>query len=295
MVTDWLHNPRALMLVPLLAATLCALVLCATRRRMPPEQPPWRLVRALIIVGFWIASVGVRYALLGKWAFLLLMPPMGLGAQAWLSLAAGLVGTAVFFGWLIPCGIEGRSLREMGWRRHQAVRYFLVAGIVTLIAASLNPMRGLPEEFRETLGIQDVRAGAILGMPIALMWVLVIGFVLSGWTEENFFRGHLLPAFREMGLSGRVANMAQAGVFMLVHIPGLMVSMSTTRPEFGPGPAMAAAAVQVLGWWLMGLLFGWLRMRFGSIVPSFAVHGTWNAVYFARMFAGIFVVMEWLS
>ncbi len=295
MVTDWLHNPRALMLMPLVAATLCAFVLAATRRRMPPEQPRWRLVRALIVVAFWIAGLAVPYAALGRWSGMLLMPPMGLGAGVWLSLAANVLGIALFFGWLIPWGIEGRSLRDIGWKRHHAIRYFLIAGIITLIVASFSPMRGLPEDFKETLGIQDVHAGTIIGMPIPLMWVLLLGFVYSGWTEENFFRGHLLPAFREVGLSGRRANMAQAGIFVLMHVPGLIASLSAGKAALGPGGMLTAVAFPLVVWWLYGLLFGWLRMRFDSIVPGFAVHGTWNAVYFARAWIGVFVVMQGLS
>lgn len=295
MVTDWLHNPRVLMLVPLVSATLCALVLAATRKRMPPEEPRWRLARALIVVGFWIGSIVVRHAVLGQMALMLLAPPMGLGADVWLSLGANLLGVSLFFGLLIPWGIEGRSMREMGWKRHHAIRYFLIAGILTLIVASLNPIQGLPEDFKETLGIQDVRAGAILGIPIALMWVLLIGFVYSAWTEENLFRGHLLPAFREVGLSGRGANMAQAGVFTSIHIPGLIVSLSNAHADLAFGGLIAAAVLPLISWWLMGMLFGWLRMRFDSIVPGFAAHGTWNAVYFARAWIGVFVVMQWMS
>lgn len=55
------------------------------------------------------------------------------------------------------------------------------------------------------------------------------------------------------------------------------------------------AVIACLAWWLWGLLFGWLRMRFDSIVPGFAVHGTWNAVAVARTWAGMFVVMSWFS
>jgi|LSQX01.3.fsa_nt_gb membrane protease YdiL (CAAX protease family) len=295
MVTDWLHNPRALMLMPPIAAAVCALLLAATRRRMPTEEPRPRLVRALIVVAFWIMSLAVQFAVLGRWSLMLLMPPMGLGAAVWLSLAAKVLGTALFFGWLIPWGIEGRSMREIGWKRHHAIRYFFIAAIITFVVASVSPMRGLPQDLKQTLGVQDVHAGAIIGMPIPLMWVSLMGFVYSGWAEENFYRGHLLPAFREVGLSGRGANMAQAGIFMLMHVPGLFASLSAERAALGPSGMLTAIVFPIVGWWLWGLLFGWLRMRFDSIVPGFAVHGTWNAVYLARTWIGAFVVMQQLS
>jgi membrane protease YdiL (CAAX protease family) len=295
MVTDWLHNPRVLMLLPLVSATLCALVLAATRKQMPPAEPRWRLVRALIVVGFWIGGWGALKAVLGWRTGMLMMPPMGLGADPWLSLAAIVVGHALFFGWLIPHGIEGRSLREMGWRRHHALRYFLIGGAITLIVASVVPVSGMPADLQQQLGVQGARPGAIIGMPIPLMWVLLYGFVLTGWTEENLFRGHLMPAFREVGLDGRKANMAQAAVFITIHIPGLIPELIRQHTEYGVVAMVAAAVIACVGWWLWGLMFGWLRMRFDSIVPGFAVHGTWNAVHVARTWIGVFVVMQWLS
>lgn len=295
MVTDWLHNPRAVMLVPLLVATGCALLLAVTRVRFPPEQARWRLIRALIIIGFWFAGLAIITATLGKSAAMLLMPPSGAEAATWLSLAAYLAGTSLLLGWLIPWGIEGRSLREMGWRRHRAIRYFLVAALATLLVASLMPIRGMPAEMAEMLGISDARASAILLMPDALAWVLLMGFVLGAWTQENLFRGHLLPAFREVGMSGGGANMAQAAVFVVIHIPGLIIPLGDQRVEHGIAAMVVAALVAAVAYLIVGLFLGWLRMRFDSIVPGFAVHGTWNAMMVARAWAGMFIVIQRLQ
>jgi membrane protease YdiL (CAAX protease family) len=298
MITDWLRNPDTLRLSPLVAALVCALVLAATRRRLPPESPRWRLARALFIVACMIGGYAVVVSLLGWRAGMLITPALGGFDRGLIGTLSAALGIGVFMGWLIPTVIEGRSLRQMGWHSVRLGRYVLFGVIAGLALAVLRFIGGLPRIGLEELLPEIGSPWAVLSAkPGLILWAGVLGFGGAAWVEENIFRGHLLATLRENEFSPGLANMAQALVFSTIHIPGLMASF--TRPGSSvPVSVVAttvATTVAITGWSLWGLLFGWLRLRTGSIVPSFALHGSYMFVAFLATWAPVVSIIHALD
>jgi membrane protease YdiL (CAAX protease family) len=63
-----------------------------------------------------------------------------------------------------------------------------------------------------------------------------------------------------------VAVIAIAGAFAVAHV---------RKP--GTTPSQVAVI------FLMGVLYGWLRLKSGSTVPAFVAHAAYNAVVFAAV------------
>ncbi|GAB4143848.1 MAG: hypothetical protein Fur0037_11590 [Planctomycetota bacterium] len=84
--------------------------------------------------------------------------------------------------------------------------------------------------------------------------VLATVTAIGPLAEEILFRGHLHSLLRD-SLGGALAIVLGAAAFGLVHPPG-------TRLPIG----------------LLGLLFGWLRERHGSLLPSVIAHAAHNSI-----------------
>ena len=273
MITDWFRTPDTWVLAPLAVALACALLLALTRRALPPGNPEWRVRRAIVVcaaMSVWpfLLQIGAPY--IRVWWVLGPEQP-----RAILASAAFLAGGGVVLGWLIPWLIEGRSLAGMGWVARRAVLY-LLAGIV------VGSVAGLLLHPRPWFGPLDEIVPPQRGL--ALLPLLSVGFIvpcalyglLAGWAEENVFRGHLMPALVERGYSRGGANLLQAAGFALYHVPALLAAV--WRRETGY-PLLPYLLIATTIWFVWGLLFGLLRLRTRSIVPGFALHAAYDAVY----------------
>ena len=90
------------------------------------------------------------------------------------------------------------------------------------------------------------------GWPVWVGFVLVA--VLTPLSEELLFRGLIQPKLEQL-VSPMEALIVQAALFSALHLnPVILVT------HFG-----------------MGLAFGWLRRRTGSLFPGVVLHGAWNA------------------
>ncbi|MDF2993615.1 MAG: protease [Microbacterium sp.] len=90
-----------------------------------------------------------------------------------------------------------------------------------------------------------------------------VGVVLRALGEEVLFRGLLGGVFlRRLGFAR--GNLLQATVFLLPHLPLLLIDVRT----------WPILPVQFAAGWLLG----WLRHRTGSFVPGAAVHAVSNVV-----------------
>ena len=276
MITDWLHAPDAWMLAPVAAAFVCALVLTLTRRRWDPQEPVWCMRRAILICVAMSAWPLAEHLYMGDFAAGYVFAFQKEFSRGTLQLGACFAGNAILLGWLVPWVIEGRSLAAMGWVRRHAVRYLLGGLVLGAILGSLLYRRGI------TGGIPDLippEHGLDL-LPL-LPWQFVVSCLAlgltAGWAEENVFRGHLMPAFAERGHSARNANLLQALVFSLYHVPGSMgaAPWRTDDPSSVVGNLVADVCVK----FVVGLIFGLMRRRAGSIVPGFAFHSTFDAAH----------------
>lgn len=293
MLTDWFRNPQVLVLAPMAIATACALVLTATRGVLSPERPKWRILRAAFL-GVCVHLPGsVMVAFLGWRASILTAPPFGSGFDVQLiALVSFALAYGVFLGWLIPVVIEGRSLRDMGWRLPRIG--WLVA--VVLVGAAVMAAR---MHFAPAIGFEEIVPDAptgllaVLGSPALILWAFVRAFVTAAWAEENVFRGYLLPALQENGLSGRAANLAQAALFAAVHVPAYTVMAASSASA--DRPLGAVIAVGFATWLAWGLLLGWLRLRSNSIAPGFLLHGLNNTAGHLAAYSGVIGIIDSLN
>lgn len=90
------------------------------------------------------------------------------------------------------------------------------------------------------------------GWPAWTVYVLTV--VQPAIFEEAAFRGVVLDRLRH-ALGESEAWLVQAAMFSVLHLMPLIFPSH----------------------FLMGLLFGWLRMRSGSLYPSMLAHAAWNA------------------
>ena len=158
-----------------------------------------------------------------------------------------------------------RSWREIAQRAGLSagdLRYagYALAAALAVAAALVAASRGAPGFFaREELAVrQFTGAGITLESVLA---ALVYGGIQTGLTEELVFRG-LIGGSLGRRLPLPWANLGQALVFSLLHLPALLVA-----PELWPMMAAVAA---------VALFMGWLRLRSGSILGPWMVHAAAN-------------------
>jgi membrane protease YdiL (CAAX protease family) len=85
--------------------------------------------------------------------------------------------------------------------------------------------------------------------------------------EELIFRGQLFTALRQSRLGFSGATVVTALAWSLLHV---------TEPWLTVG--------LIFG---MGLVFGWMMYRFGSLWVTLACHALWNTSYSLLIFSGL--------
>ena len=114
--------------------------------------------------------------------------------------------------------------------------------------------------------------GEALGMlNMNFVWALPT-YAIVGFSEEWIFRGYVQPRF-EVWL-GRVPGWLLASLIMaMIHVPQRMIVM---------GMPASSALLDSLGLLPLSLLFGYMRMRTGTIWASAVLHTgvNWENVFF---------------
>jgi len=96
---------------------------------------------------------------------------------------------------------------------------------------------------------------------LALVLFAVFAAIIAPITEELFFRGFLQPLFsRSFGVI--------AGILITALIFG-----GLHAPEYSWAWQYASAVA------FAGAVFGWVRYRANSIIPSTIMHGCYNTVF----------------
>jgi len=127
-----------------------------------------------------------------------------------------------------------------------------VAAIV-LYSPSLEPLTRQGSAQRQFVGLGFT--------PLAIAKAFLYGAVQTGLTEELLFRGMIAGSLSRR-LSLLWANIAQAFIFLLPHLAILAFA-----PELWPILPLVFVGA---------LLFGWLRIKSGSIIPSWLMHSSGN-------------------
>ncbi len=165
--------------------------------------------------------------------------------------ALACLGVVAFARWSLP-PVPWRPMRFLA-----VLGVYLPAAMVWLLLTIgyLQGMHALGEPVPQQPGLQQVVAlGRHDPRVVAFGLAIVVAAPLA---EELLFRGYLLGAL-ELLFAPRIADLVVAAVFGLVH---------------GPDYALPMA--------LLGLLFGWLRRRHGSLGPSMCAHVLHNGLVFA--------------
>ncbi len=161
-------------------------------------------------------------------------------------------------------GTNGREIaRRLGLTLGES-RYYSWALAFTLlgIVVSLGVLQLIPAS---VMNEQNVASSRFVGQPLTAMnflSALFFGLFETGLGEELFFRG-LIGGWLGRRTKLWIANVIQAAIFTLPHL-----LLLTIEPRLWP----IAFALPFVS----GLMLGWLRLKSGSILPSWIVHGFGN-------------------
>jgi len=160
--------------------------------------------------------------------------------------------------------------------------------VVWLLVRRVNPLTDLklhPHSLRGlawgvAVGAAWMAANLVGQRVVAGSWRLNLDIGLSHWvggvlfvglSEEVVFRGFYLPALAAR-LGFARANLAQALMFLAIHVPGWTLLGQLQRP----GVAQLFASIL-----FFGLLAGWLLRRMGSLWTCMLFHSFNNLASFA--------------
>jgi membrane protease YdiL (CAAX protease family) len=115
----------------------------------------------------------------------------------------------------------------------------------------------VPEVAHKTLELLRTHAHDPLAWLLALAVIFVTPLI-----EEVLWRGAVQQAFKSAGLPRGLAMIGASALFALVH-------WNAVPPEARAGALPAL--------FLLGLLFGWLFERCGTLLAPFAAHAAFNA------------------
>ncbi len=159
---------------------------------------------------------------------------------------------------------NGREIaRRLGLTLGKGRYYFWAFGFTFLgIVMSVAILRLIPAS---VLNEKNVATSQFVGQPLTgmnFLSALFFGLFKTGLGEELLFRGLI------SGLFGRrtklwIANAFQAAIFTLPHLLLLTINL-----RLWP--------IALVLPFVSGLILGWLRLKSGSIVPGWIVHGLSN-------------------
>lgn len=104
----------------------------------------------------------------------------------------------------------------------------------------------------------------IAASPLNALFVSVLAF-----GEEIGWRGWLVPALRPLGVWP--ALLLSGAIWGLWHSPLILLGYNFNLTDW------RGVAVMTIGCTLWGVLFGWVRLRSGSVWPAVIGHGALNA------------------
>lgn len=194
----------------------------------------------LVVFALGVPSRGERLRFLGLW------PLRPAKRVVWLLVAA----------WLVPPVLVGLGIlvsAALGW-----VRLDLTFGAFAAELARTLPA-GTPVPPVEVVVFAQL---AMIPLGALLNTVFAFG-------EELGWRGWLLPALRPLGTWP--ALLLSGVIWGLWHSPIILLGYNFGRTDITGVLFMIGGCV---AW---GVLFGWLRLRSGSVWPAVVAHGSLNA------------------
>lgn len=220
----------------------------------PAREPFWGYKDLLLVMGLLTASTSVILVIVGLIVGFnqrLRDDPTPLAVPVQFLL----YGLVYLCFWLV-LGLRYKQpvMKALGWRRSS---FNLIAagagGVVLAIAISA---------FASLLHTPKVPSPVdkLVNTPLSFVLVALLAMIAAPLFEELFFRGFLQPLFsRTFGII--------AGILITSVLFG-----SLHAPEYSWAWQYVAAISAA------GAVFGWVRARANSIIPSTVMHGCFNAV-----------------
>lgn len=160
-----------------------------------------------------------------------------------------LVFAIVIFGFVIPHGSEIRALLRPSTFDRNARQKLAIATVVQFV------LLGAVFWLLEQTSIPFERVTDEMQLHHYTLWQLLALYSLAPAVyEEIAFRGIIFDRLQRV-LGEREGWLVQAALFSVLHLSPVIF------------PTHFA----------MGLIFGWLRMRTGSLIPGMILHAAWNA------------------
>lgn len=163
---------------------------------------------------------------------------------------------------------------------------FVLVAVAYLVGAAFGWMQvdllglsGFKAQLAQLPGLEEIPvAVAVIGylviMALGSLFNLTVAF-----GEEVGWRGWLLTSLRPLGTWP--ALIIVGVIWGLWHAPLILLGYNFARPD------ITGLAFMVGGCVMLGILFGWLRLRTGSIWPAVAGHAALNGS--AGMLLGLFI------
>lgn len=158
------------------------------------------------------------------------------------------------------------------------VGYFLSAafGWVKLDPIGLS---GFKVQLDQLPGLESVPlAVAVIGY-LVIMVISSLSTLIFAFGEEAGWRGWLTTSLRPLGTWP--ALIIVGVIWGLWHAPLILLGYNFNRPD------ITGLALMVVGCVMLGILFGWLRIRTGSVWPAVVAHGALNGS--TGMLLGLFI------
>ena len=189
-------------------------------------------------------------------------------------LPASLITAACAYGLAGLRGGNPRAVLNMRWPRFTLLGWLmLVAGfmvamyavilvIVTVLGIDLSQYTPGPDGQSPETGSAGLVKEAMFDIANTprLFWMVFPSVALGApIAEELIFRGQLFSALSQTRLGVSGTSMITSGLWAIMHVSE---------------PWLSVALI-----FIMGLAFGWMMYRFGSIWVTMACHAAWNSIY----------------
>ena len=156
---------------------------------------------------------------------------------------------------------------------------YLVSAAFGWLALDLDGLSGFTAQLETIPGTDSLPTAAAIAIYLLLMFVSSVANVGVTIGEEFGWRGWLLTSLRPLGTWP--ALLIIGVVWGLWHSPLILLGYNFGRPD------VTGVGFMVGGCIMVGILFGWLRLRTGSIWPAVFAHAALNGC--GAMLLGLFV------
>lgn len=156
---------------------------------------------------------------------------------------------------------------------------YLVSAAFGWLALDLDGLSGFTAQLETIPGTDSLPTAAAIAIYLLLMFVSSVANVGVTIGEEFGWRGWLLTSLRPLGTWP--ALLIIGVVWGLWHSPLILLGYNFGRPD------IAGVGFMVGGCIMVGVLFGWLRLRTGSVWPAVFAHAALNGC--GAMLLGLFV------